>query len=252
MATIAIGDVHGNLAALNDILRQIRDEFVGGDTIVFLGDYMDRGPDTKGCVDAILGFRREARAEVVCLLGNHEDWFLRTLQDHGRHSWLLGMEAFDTIRSYSVDAARTLRQAVSDAGAELYLGHCTLPYEAFFDCVPSEHIGFFEGLRLYYQGPDCVCTHAGLDPRIGCVQEQRSEALIWGAGAFPDEYRGRELVVYGHWNNATLNRDGWPTPTIVGRTIGVDTISHGVLTAVRLPDQRIFQSARYKVLDSDV
>jgi serine/threonine protein phosphatase 1 len=213
---------------------------------------MDRGPDTKGCVEAILGFRREASAEVVCLLGNHEDWFLRTLRDYGRHSWLLGMEAFDTIRSYSVDAARTLRQAVSDAGEELYLGHCTLPYEAFFDCVPPEHIEFFEGLRLYYQGLDCVCTHAGLDPRISCVQEQRREALIWGTDGFPAEYEGREVVVYGHRDNATLNTDGWPTPTIVGRTFGVDTISHGVLTAVRLPDQRIFQSPRHKVPDSDI
>jgi serine/threonine protein phosphatase 1 len=128
MATIVIGDVHGNLAALNDVLRQIADEFVGGDTIVFLGDYMDRGPDTKGCVEAILGFRREANTKVVCLLGNQEDWVLRTVRDYGRHSWLLGMEAFDTIRSYSVDAARTLRQAVSDAGADLYLGplHATV------------------------------------------------------------------------------------------------------------------------------
>jgi serine/threonine protein phosphatase 1 len=252
MATIVIGDVHGNLAALNDVLHQIADEFAAGDTVVFLGDYMDRGPDTKGCVDAILGFRREARAEVVCLLGNHEDWFLRTLRDYGRHSWLLGMEAFDTIRSYSVDAERTLREAVSDAGAELFLGLCTLPYDAFFDCVPSEHIEFFEGLRLYYQGSDCVCTHAGLDPRISCIQEQPREALIWGAGAFPNGYEGREVVVYGHWNNATLNTDGWPIPTIVGRTIGVDTIAHGVLTAVRLPDQRIFHSARHRVLGSDV
>jgi hypothetical protein len=203
-------------------------------------------------VEAILGLQRETTAEVVCLLGNHEDWFLRTLRNYGCHSWLLGMEAFDTIRSYSVDAAHKLREAVSDAGIQLYLGHCTLPYDAFFDCMPSEHIRFLEGLRLYHQSADCVCTHGGLDPRINRVQEQEREALIWGAGGFPNRYDGGEVVVYGHRNNATLNVDGWPTPTIVGRTIGVDTISHGVLTAVRLPDQRVFQSARHKVLDSDV
>jgi serine/threonine protein phosphatase 1 len=129
-------------------------------------------------VDTILALQREVKAEVVCLLGNHEDWFLRTLRDYGRHSWLLGMEAFDTIRSYSVDAARILREAVSNAGTELYLGHCTLPYEAFFDCVPEEHIRFFEGLRPYHQSADCVCTHGGLDPRVAGVQEQGHEALI--------------------------------------------------------------------------
>ena len=91
MATIAVGDIHGNLAALSDLLDQIRGESAPDDTVVFLGDYMDRGPDTKGCVDPILGFQRHVRARVVCLLGNHEDWFLRTLHDYGRHSWLLGM-----------------------------------------------------------------------------------------------------------------------------------------------------------------
>ena len=137
MATIAVGDIHGNRLALNDILVQIRSEAAAGDTIVFLGDYIDRGPDTKGCVDAILGLQREVKAEVVCLLGNHEDWFLRTLRDYRSHSWLLGMEAFDTMRSYSVEAARTLREAVSKAGAGVYLERCALPYEAFFDCVPK-------------------------------------------------------------------------------------------------------------------
>jgi len=122
MATIAVGDIHGNLEALTEILDQIRGHGGPSDTIVFLGDYMDRGPNTKGCIDAILEFQREIEAEVVCLLGNHEDWFLRTLRDYGCHSWLLGMEAFDTIRSYSVDAVGTLRKAASNAGAQLYLG----------------------------------------------------------------------------------------------------------------------------------
>jgi len=252
MATIAVGDIHGNLEALTDILDQIHDEVGQCDTIVFLGDYIDRGPDTKGCVDAILGFQRAVDAEVVCLLGNHEDWLLRTLRDYARHSWLLGMEGFDTIRSYSVDAARTLSEAVANAGAELTLGHCALPYESFFECVPADHIRFFEGLRLYHSTSDCVCTHGGVDPRVARVEEQRRDAVIWGAGNFPDGYEGAALVVYGHWNNAASNADGWPTPTLVGRTIGIDTISHGVLTAIRLPDQRIFQSARYEVLNSDV
>lgn len=247
MATIAIGDIHGNLAALDDILRQVSCEVAGDDTIVFLGDYIDRGPDTRGCVDAILRFQSEVRAEVICLIGNHEDWFLRTRHDHSRHSWLLGMEAFDTIRSYSVEAERALREAVSNAGSQVILGDVVLPYETFFECVPQEHIRFFEGLRPYHQGADCVCTHGGLDPRVGRVHEQARDAMIWGAGDFPRGYQGVEIVVYGHRNNAVLNADGWPAPRIAGRTIGVDTISHGVLTAIRLPDQRVFQSARFPV-----
>jgi serine/threonine protein phosphatase 1 len=247
MATIAIGDVHGNLAALADLLRQLRTAVSPGDIVVFLGDYIDRGANSKQCVDAILNFRGDTTAEVVCLCGNHEDWFLETLHDYRRHSWLLGMEAFDTIRSYSVDAAQALREAVAVAGRDLYLGHCALPYEVFFDCVPQAHIQFFEGLRSCYETPDCLCSHGGLDPRISDVQKQKRQALIWGAGSFPSHYDGAATVVYGHWNNAVLNSHGWPAPAFFGRTIGVDTIAHGVLTAIRLPDQRVFQSARHEV-----
>jgi serine/threonine protein phosphatase 1 len=252
MATIAVGDVHGNVAALDDLLRQLTGVVSQDDVVVFLGDYIDRGPSTKECINAILALEYDIEAEVVCLCGNHEDWLLRTLRDYRRHSWLLGMEAFDTIRSYSVDAARALRDAVSKAGPELYLGDCALPYEVFFDCVPQAHVRFFESLRSFYQSPDCVCTHGGLDPRVSGVQGQAREALIWGAGGFPSHYDGAETVVYGHWNNADLNIDGWPAPMVLGRTIGVDTIAHGVLTAIRLPDQRVFQSARYEACSSDV
>jgi serine/threonine protein phosphatase 1 len=252
MATIAVGDIHGNLAALTDILDQIRSEVARGDTVVFLGDYIDRGPDARGCIDAILEFQGEVRAEVVCLLGNHEDWFLRTRRDYGHHSWLLAMEAFDTIRSYSVDAEQTLRDAASNAGSELYSGKTLLPYEVFFDCVPEDHLRFFESLRSFCQSPDCLCTHGGLDPRIRDVQDQAREALIWGAGGFPSAYNGAETVIYGHWNNAVLGADGWPSPMILGRTIGLDTIAHGVLTAMKVPGQQVFQSARYEAYGSDV
>ena len=245
MATIAIGDIHGNLPALNDLLGQLAPELGLGDTVVFLGDYIDRGPDSKGCVDAILAFQATAKAAVVCLVGNHEDWMLRTLHDHGRHSWLLGMEAFDTIGSYSGEAERILRDAASNAGAQLYLGPCELPYEAFFDILPRAHRQFFESLAAYHRTPDCVCTHGGLDPRGGPVDEQARKHLIWGAAGFPHDYHGAETIVYGHWNNGVLDHDGWPTPACVGATIGIDTIAHGVLTAMRLPDRRLFQTARH-------
>ena len=252
MATIAVGDIHGNYAALNDLLRQLKDAVSEGDVVVFLGDYIDRGPHTKECVDAILALQHEIAAEVVCLCGNHEDWFLRTLRDYHRHSWLLGMEAFDTIRSYSIDAERMLRDAVSTAGARLFLDDCALPYEVFFDCLPHAHVRFFESLRAYHQSPDCVCAHGGLDARVSGVQDQSREALMWGAGGFPSQYVGPESVVYGHWNNAVLDAGGWPVPSMLGRTIGIDTIAHGVLTAIRMPDRRVFQSARYEACSFDV
>lgn len=244
MPTFAVGDIHGHIDALQDVLGQLSGKAKRGDTVVFLGDYIDRGPATKQCIDAMLDFKQDSDAHVVCLLGNHEDWFLRTMHDYRRHSWLLGMEAFDTIRSYSPDAETALRRALEDTGRELFLGECSLPYHVFFECVPPEHVRFFEELQLYCETPECLCTHGGLHPSIASLKDQPRDALIWGGRDFPEGYAGPQTIVYGHWNNATVDADGRPGPTIVGRTIGIDTISHGVLTAIRLPDLEVFQSGR--------
>jgi len=67
MATIAIGDVHGNLAALEDLVDRLKGAVDDADVIVFRGDYIDRGPSSKECVEAILTLQRNLAAEVVCL-----------------------------------------------------------------------------------------------------------------------------------------------------------------------------------------
>jgi serine/threonine protein phosphatase 1 len=250
MATIAIGDVHGNLAALNDLLGQLKSEIAPGDVVVFLGDYIDRGPDTKGCIDRILDLQQEMPGAVECLCGNHDDWLLRAFRGSRQHTWLLATDPYKTIESYSVDAARALREAASKAGAALYGDDCQLPYDVFFDKVPTAHIRFFETLRPCYQSSDCICAHGGLNPGVASVHDQSRHDLIWGGEGFPHAYDGLETVVYGHHNKAVLDAGGWPSPRIVGRTIGIDTISHGVLTAIRLPDGRVFQSARYKTMSA--
>lgn len=244
MSTIAIGDVHGNLAALDDLLNLITGEISTLDTVVFLGDYIDRGPDSKGCIERIIEFRRAVKGNVVTLLGNHEEWLLRTYEDHSRHSWLLGMEAFQTIESYIPAAAARLREAAKQAGPRLVMEHVQLPYEVFFQALPKEHITFLTSLQTYHRTPDALCMHGGLNPDGGRVEEQRSEDLIWGTDGFPERYRGQEFIVYGHANDPLMD-GGWPHPRIIGRTYGLDTIAKGVLTAVRLPERIVIQSDRF-------
>jgi serine/threonine protein phosphatase 1 len=246
MSTIAIGDVHGNLAALDDLLSRITLEISEEDTIVFLGDYIDRGPDPKACIQRIIDFRNTVKGCVVTLLGNHEEWLLRTYEDHTRHSWLLGMEGFQTIRSYSASAAAMLREEAERAGPRLVLERTPLPYEIFFEAVPAEHLTFLTSLQPFCRTPDAVCVHGGLDPAAGRVEEQRTEDLLWGTDEFPERYKGVEFVLYGHANNPVLDDRGWPQPMVVGRTYGLDTISHGVLTALRLPEGTVFQSERHE------
>jgi serine/threonine protein phosphatase 1 len=245
MSTIAIGDVHGNCAALDDLLSQLSGELDSGDTVVFLGDYIDRGPDSKGCIDRILQLRAEGPADVVTLIGNHEDWLLRTLADPHRHSWLTVMEGFPTIASYSEHAAQVIGDAAEAAGPRLVIDPVALPYELFFDAMPREHLVFFQQLALMHRTVDAVCSHGGLDPVAGAPEEQTRDALIWGTSTFPSGYAGPDLLLYGHWNNCQVDEDGWPRPAIAASSIGIDTISHGVLTAVRVPDRRVFQSKRF-------
>ena len=236
MATVAIGDIHGNLSALEDLLARVMPTMGRNDTLVFLGDYIDRGPDTQDCLDRIVRLREEADCTVVTLLGNHEDWMLRTLRDPTSHSWILGMEAFETIASYSPDAADTIAHELKRAGRRLITERVPIRYEVFFDLVPREHLEFLKGLSLYHRTPDVFCVHGGiLDD--GAQSLWDPESMLWGPQCFPDGYRGQQAVAYGHWDNATIDETGWPWPRInANGTFGLDTISHGVLTAMSFPD----------------
>ena len=245
MALIGIGDIHGNIRALHDLLSQLEREISADDTVVFLGDYIDRGTNTRDCVERIIEFRGASVAQVVCLCGNHDEWLRRTRRNHRVHTWLLATDAFTTIRSYSADAADTLQRACSAAGPAIYGDDFPLPYDCFFDAMPTTHLAFFESLRDWHQLGDCVCVHGGVDPRVPGLQGQSRYDLLWGSADFPEHYAGLDAIIYGHRNNAVVDGDGWPSPREVGRTIGIDTISHGVLTAFRWPDRRVFQSGRY-------
>jgi serine/threonine protein phosphatase 1 len=245
MPTIAIGDIHGNLAALDDLLGQLEGRLEPGDRVIFLGDYIDRGPDSRGCIDRILEFRSATSADVITLVGNHEDWLLRSLEDPTRHSWILGMDAFPTIASYSRSTAQQLRCAIEELGPRIITERIELPYDSFFGELPEAHLAFLRELKPFCRIEGTVFVHGGVDPHAGPVEQQAREALIWGTDDFLATYEGSDLVVYGHWDNAVLDDDGWPLPRLSSSTIGLDTISHGVLSAVELPGWRITQSARH-------
>ncbi len=245
MATIAIGDIHGNYGALADLLEKLVPQIHADDTLVFLGDYIDRGPDSKDCVEEIIRLKQDAPFSVVTLLGNHEEWMLATMDDYTRHSWLFNIEAFDTIASYSVDAADQLRTAMENAGAAVITERIRLPYNLFFDLLPRTHVEFFENLKLFYRSRDVLCVHGGLDPDVESLEAQQPRSITWGCDGFPERYRGEQAVVYGHKNYHDVDESGRPIPHILSNgTFGIDTLSSGVLTAARFPDGKIFQSSQ--------
>lgn len=244
MPTYAIGDIHGNLGPLDDLLSQVLPELKSEDTLVFLGDYIDRGPDTRRCVERIVRLKAEADFTVVGLLGNHEQWMLRSLDDSTRHSWLVGMEALETIRSYSEEAAVIMTNAMADLGIRLFSQRVALPYEAFFEAMSAEHVRFFRELKPFFRTPDVVCVHGGMS-LDGILDPIDENVHVWGPLGFPEDYEGNNPVVYGHRDNGVVDADGLVRPFAgTNRTYGIDTISHGVLTAMRFPDGRVWQSVR--------
>jgi Calcineurin-like phosphoesterase len=242
VATIAIGDIHGQYPPLDNLLGKVEPGLSAADTVVFLGDYIDRGLRSRECLDRILELAASTPATVVGLVGNHEEWLLRTLRDFSDHSWLLGMDALDTIASYSPGAATAIGAAAKEAGATLYRNQIELPYHLFFDIMPTAHLSFLENLKTYCRTAHAVCTHGGCDPNGARFEEQAARSLVWGTNDFQSKYRGAERLIYGHWHNTLCEPDGRAEPVVIGRTIGIDTIDHGVLTALRLPDGTVFQS----------
>jgi len=240
MSLIVVGDIHGHLPALEDLLPKI--ESASPEEVVFLGDYIDRGPDSRGCVERVIDFRDQTKSEVTCLMGNHEDWMLRSYHDPTKHSWLIGMEA-ETIASYSTRADDLIPSELEQAGLKLFTDKAELPYHLFFDAMPQDHLECFLSLKLYHHWHDVICAHGGLDPTRGPVERQTREALLWGTDSFPKDFTGDELIVYGHWNDFVVDSDGTPQPKFTdSRAVCIDTISQGVLTAMRFPDRHVIQS----------
>jgi serine/threonine protein phosphatase 1 len=171
-------------------------------------------------------------------MGNHEECMLRSRDDQARHSWLTAMGGLTTIASYDPALERAFRDQLRTAGPRLYQERFPLPYDRFFAAMPDEHQEILDGLRFLHQTPDAVYVHAGFDADLS-VEGQVADVVLWGAG-FPRGYSGTQRVVYGHHSNAV--RDGTRVlPRIADSTYGIDTVAAGVLTALRLPDGRLFQ-----------
>jgi serine/threonine protein phosphatase 1 len=244
----AIGDIHGNILALDDLLAKIKPELSPEDVLVFLGDYIDRGPNARECIARIVELKATAPFSVVPLLGNHEDWMLKSYRDHRAHSWIMGMESFETIASYSRSAAEILEREIERFGVRFILERPALPYEVFFNSVPASHMEFFLSLKPYYQANGVLCVHGGVESNVKNIDALPVDTFIWGTDDFPDGYSGVNRVVYGHHRNAVLDSAGWPHPNIKPNgTYGIDTSAEGILTAIRFPDFAVFQSGRFPI-----
>jgi len=217
----AIGDIHGciePLRRLHDIIREhAAAQPVARNAVIYLGDYVDRGPDSRAVID-LLRDNPLGGFECVYLKGNHEASLLQFLDDelHGPQWFAYGGDA--TLRSYGVSAPHS---ATDWAGLER-------ARREFAQRLPSEHRDFFSRLRLAHVEDDYMFVHAGVRPEVP-LQEQNSDDLLWirDEFLFSDVEFGK-IVVHGHSISEA--------PIVRHNRIGIDTgaFAGGPLTCLVL------------------
>ena len=183
---VAVGDAHGRADLVRQLIGKAERRYEDrAFRFVFLGDYVDRGPDSRGVIDALIELQ-DARPDTVLLKGNHEEAMLDFVADPEEGEAWLEWGGEETLASYGVERA---------PGMAL-----TTLRDVFADALPDRHFAFLMGLDLTHREGDTLFVHAGLNPERA-LEDQRERDLLWvrdewrknGKGAFPGL-----AVVHGH------------------------------------------------------
>ncbi len=206
----AIGDIHGCFDKLMSIMDTI-DIDLKKDTLVFIGDYIDRGPGSKAVVDYLIELGRR-EPHVVFLKGNHE-----MLLEH----YLDGS-----------DSATFLYNG-GQATLDSYLQSC--PDKQAYP-IPPEHLEFFSNLRLYHETDEYIFVHAGLSAKVA-LEKQDEWDMLWIRDEFIySDFDFEKRVIFGH--------TAFRAPLVLDNKIGIDTgaVYGNKLTCLELPAVRFFSA----------
>lgn len=197
MRVLAIGDVHGCSFLLDDLLAWVAP--ADGDTVVMLGDYVDRGPDSRGVLDRLIRLKREGK-RLVCLRGNHEIMMLAARGgDRGATADWLGCGGLQTLGSYGPSPGRT--GTLAD--------------------VPAGHWEFLEyNLLDYFETGSHIFVHAGVSPGDP-LDEQDEIWLYWEFLRDAMRHQSGKTVVCGH----TSQKSG--VPKVIPGAVCIDTFAFG-------------------------
>lgn len=213
--TIAIGDIHGCLEKLEELLEKIAPG--KDDLLVFLGDYIDRGFKTREVVDRLIALKREV--PCIFLRGNHEQMFIDFLEYCADKTMFFNTGGMRTVQSY--------------LGIDAFVSHSQVAR-----AIPEPHREFYAEMRWYHEDERYVYVHAGIKPGVP-MREQDRKDLIWMRDQFIFSPTGIEKkVIFGHTPFAA--------PLVKDDKIGIDTgaVYGGPLTAIELPGEVIIQSSR--------
>jgi serine/threonine protein phosphatase 1 len=244
--TFAIGDIHGDIEALHKLLGCFP-ELDEKDTIVFMGDYLDRGPSSKEVVEYVRDLPERTPAKVVALRGNHEDAWLRVIaRGWPEFSLPVSNGCLATYRSYA-------GQPPPEDGEPMKREEVAAILKGTF--FPDDVVAWMKSLPHYYEDEHAIYVHAGLPHENGGFphpsEVQNRTALLWCRDErFFREYKGK-LVVFGHTATEVLPpelssytpedpADLWAGPSTIGLDTGCG--KGGFLTGVELPAMRVYES----------
>ncbi len=214
----AIGDIHGRsdlLGRLSALIRRDAVDWQGKTAFVFIGDYVDRGPDSRGVIDMLL--QKFRRADTKFLRGNHDQALLDFLTAPATYARWRTFGGAETLRSYGV----------TPPDAEI--PHAMfIARSQFTNVLPLAHRQFLQNTRMSFELGDYFFAHAGVRPGVALAR-QSPQDLMWIREEFLDSKEDfGKIVVHGHS----------PSHRPVRRTnrIGIDTEAYatGRLTAVVL------------------
>ena len=206
MRTLAIGDVHGCLTALETLLRAAQVQL--DDLIIALGDYVDRGPDSRGVLDLMIKLWRQG--QLVAIRGNHDDMMSEARRKYSAYEVWLDFGGDATLQSY---------------GGTL-------------DDVPSAHWEFLEHACVNYcETPTHIFVHAGLWPDLP-LDEQPEFVLFYERFVDPAPHHSGKIMICGH----TSQKSGLPVNR--GHAICLDTKAYGGqwLTCLHVESGHIWQA----------
>jgi len=205
----AVGDLHGRLDLLNAMIKWIAHDDArraeAHTVVIFLGDYCDRGPDSKGVVDRLLAVSKNTQKEIRFLCGNH-DFIFTDIMQTGRNLWpWLEFGGQATLASYGVTPPETLY----DPGVQSRI------FDDLKRLVPDSHTAFYETLEMTIDLGDYKFVHAGVRPGVPLEAQSKADYL-WIRDVFLKSWRPFDrIIVHGHTPQKAPSADR--------RRIGLDT-----------------------------
>jgi serine/threonine protein phosphatase 1 len=178
MKCYVVGDIHGCLDELSRLLEELPLE--DSDRLVFLGDYVDRGPDSKGVISYLTEWRHRRPQEMIFLKGNHEDMFLSYLGLPGKYgNMFLINGGRATLASYGISPKNKTPEEV-------------------LSLLPGDHIEFLKSLKTWYLMDPFLCVHAGVQP-LKSLSEQTETEILWIRDEFIfNRHVLPYTVIFGH------------------------------------------------------